>query len=213
MALKELQAKIGLAPNQQDGAFGPTTLKAAAAYYKMTPEKAAHFFGQTSHETGGFSILTENLNYSATQLINVFGRFFPGNLSDLYARQPVKIASRVYGSRMGNGDEASQEGFKFRGRGALQLTGKDNYKSFSDYLKKPEIMDNPDLVANEYAFESALFFFDKNKLWNLCNTVDANSILRVSKAINLGNPDSPHTPIGLDDRTSLTNRYYSWLKQ
>jgi putative chitinase len=93
------------------------------------------------------------------------------------------------------------------------LTGKDNYKSFSDYLKKPEIMDNPDLVANEYAFESALFFFDKNKLWNLCNTVDANSILRVSKAINLGNPDSPHTPIGLDDRTSLTNRYYSWLKQ
>ena len=204
MALKELQAKIGATP---DGAFGPATLKAAAAYYKMTPERAAHFFGQTSHETGGFTIFTENLNYSASGLVAIFGRYFPGNLSELYARQPVKIASRVYGSRMGNGDETTQEGFKFRGRGALQLTGKDNYKAFSEYLKKPEILTNPDLVTSEYAFDSAMFYFDRNNLWKIADKgVNADTILAMTKAINGGKN-------GLEERTSLSNRYYGWLKQ
>jgi len=142
MSLTSLQTKLGIAA---DGAFGPGTMKAAMAYYKMTPERAAHFFAQTAHESGGFKVFSENLNYSAQGLQGIFGKYFPGNLEESYARNPEKIANRVYASRMGNGDEKSGDGYKFRGRGALQLTGKDNYKAFSDYLKKPEIMTNEEL--------------------------------------------------------------------
>ena len=150
MSLKSLQAKIGVAA---DGAFGPGTLKAAMAYYKMTPERAAHFFAQTAHESGNFKAFSENLNYGASGLTTTFKKYFPTTEKALlYERKPEKIANLVYGNRMGNGDEASGDGFKFRGRGALQLTGKDNYKVFSEYLKKPEIMTNPDLVATEYDF-------------------------------------------------------------
>lgn len=203
MSLEKLQEKIGA---KADGSFGPATLKAAMAYFKMSPERAAHFFAQTSHETGGFTIFTENLNYSAGGLQTIFGKYFPGNLEESYARQPVKIASRVYADRMGNGNEASQDGWKFRGRGALQTTGKNNYKEFSEYLKKPEILTNPDLVATLYAFESALFFFEKNNVWKLADKgVNDATILSVTKSINGGTH-------GLEERSSLTKRYYSWLK-
>jgi len=202
MSLVKLQEKIGVTA---DGSFGPKTIKAAMEYYKLTPEAAAHFFGQTAHETGHFALFSENLNYSARGLQSVFGKYFPGNLEDSYARQPHKIGSRVYGNRMGNGDEASGEGFKFRGRGALQLTGKNNYKLLSEKLDKPEIMENPDVVATEYAFESAIFFFDKNKLWDIANKgVNDETILAMTKRINGGTN-------GLDDRISLTKRYYAWL--
>jgi len=150
MSLKSLQEKIGVTA---DGAFGPGTMKKAMEFYKLTPVRAAHFFAQTAHETGGFKAFSENLNYSAEGLQGIFGKYFPGTLEESYARNPEKIANRVYASRMGNGDEKSGDGFKFRGRGALQLTGKDNYKAFADYLKKPEIMTNPDLVATTYSFE------------------------------------------------------------
>lgn len=204
MSLIKLQEKIGATP---DGSFGPATLKAAAAYFKMTPERAAHFFGQCSHESGGFHTFSENLNYSASGLLTIFKKYFTAKTAEEYARQPIKIASRVYANRMGNGDEASQEGWKFRGRGALQTTGKGNYKAFSDYLKKPEIMVNPDLVATDYSFESALFFFEKNNLWKIADKgVTADTILAMTKAINGGTN-------GLEDRISLTNRYYSWLKK
>ena len=107
---------------------------------------------------------------------------------------------------MGNGDEASGEGWKFRGRGALQLTGKENYTAFSKYLNKPEILVNPDLVANEYAFESAMFFFDKNKLWTICDKgIDDVSITALTKRINGGT-------LGLDHRKALTLKYYEYVK-
>ena len=203
MSLTKLQEKIGVKP---DGSFGPATLKAAMKYFKLSPEAAAHFFGQTSHETGGFNLFVENLNYSAKGLMNTFGKYFPGNLADLYARQPHKIGSRVYASRMGNGDEKSGEGYKFRGRGALQTTGKSNYEAFSKSIEKPEIMTNPDLVASDYAFEAAMFFFDKNKLWDIAKKgVTDATILAMTKKINGGTN-------GLEDRISLTKRYYTWLK-
>jgi putative chitinase len=107
---------------------------------------------------------------------------------------------------MGNGDEASGEGFKFRGRGALQLTGKDNYKAFSEYLKNPEIMTNPDLVADQFAFESAIFFFDRNKLWDICDKgVNKDTILALTKRINGG----VH---GISDREEKTFKYWEMLK-
>ena len=204
MSLKKLQEKIGATP---DGSFGPNTLKKAMEYYKMTPERAAHFFAQTAHETGEFKLFSENLNYSAQGLQGTFGKYFPGNLEESYARNPEKIASRVYADRMGNGNEASKEGWVFRGRGALQLTGKANYKAFSEYLKKPEIMETPDLVASDFAFESAMFFFDRNKLWDICDKgVNDASILSLTKKINGGTN-------GLDHRSALTKKYYGWLKK
>ena len=203
MSLKSLQEKIGVTA---DGAFCPGTMKKAMEFYKLTPVRAAHFFAQTAHETGGFKLFTENLNYSAAGLQGTFGKYFPGNLEESYARNPEKIANRVYGSRMGNGDEKSGDGWKFRGRGALQLTGKDNYKAFSDYLKKPEIMTNPDLVATTYSFESAMFFFDKNKLWSICDQgVNDASILALTKRINGGTH-------GLADRSEKTKKYYEYVK-
>ena len=202
MSLLKLQEKIGVKP---DGAFGPTTLKAAMKYYNMTPERAAHFFGQTAHETGGFHTFTENLNYGATGLMETFKKYFTPQLAEQYARQPNKIGARVYANRMGNGDEASMEGFKYCGRGALQTTGKDNYKAFANSINKPEILTKPELVATDYSFEAAIFFFDKNKLWSICDKgVNDATILALTKKINGGIN-------GLDERTSLTKRYYSWL--
>ena len=204
MSLTKLQEKIGTNP---DGSFGPTTLKKAMAYFNMTPERAAHFFGQTAHETGGFITFTENLNYGAKGLLTTFGKYFTAEQAEDYARQPGRIGARVYANRMGNGNEASKEGFKFCGRGALQTTGKENYKAFSDSINKPEIMDKPELVASDYAFEAAIFFFDKNKLWSICDLgVNDKSILALTKKINGGTN-------GLDDRSSLTKRYYKWLTQ
>jgi putative chitinase len=203
MSLKSLQEKIGTTP---DGAFGPGTMKKAMEFYKLTPVRAAHFFAQTSHETGGFKLFSENLNYSADGLQKIFGKYFPGNLEESYSRNPEKIANRVYGSRMGNGNEASGDGWKFRGRGALQLTGKDNYTAFAQYLQKPEIMTNPDLVATVYSFESAMFFFDKNKLWSICDQgINDAAILALTKRINGGTH-------GLADRNEKTKKYYEYVK-
>ena len=204
MSLKSLQTKIGVTV---DNSFGPGTLKAAMKYYKLTPERAAHFFAQTAHETGEYKLFSENLNYSKDGLLKTFSKYFgAGVLVESYAKNPEKIANRVYGNRMGNGDETSGDGWKYRGRGALQLTGKANYQKFADYLKKPEIMTNPDLVATEYAFESAMFFFDNNKLWTIADKgVNDETILTMTKRINGGT-------LGLDHRKALTIKYYNWLK-
>jgi putative chitinase len=204
MSVKSLQAKIGVTA---DGLFGNGTLKAAMLYYKMTPIRAAHFFGQTSHETGHFKTFSENLNYSGNGLLNVFPKYFK-TLAEvqMYERKPELIANKVYGNRMGNGDEKSGDGYKYRGRGALQLTGKSNYDAFSKHLNKPEILTNPDLVANEYAFESALYFFEKNGLWAVCDKgVDDATITLVTKKINGGTN-------GLEERKALTKKYYEALK-
>lgn len=203
MSLIELQKKIGVTA---DGAFGPGTLKAAAAYYKLSPNRAAHFFAQTAHESGNFKAFSENLNYGAQGLRGVFGKYFPTDaMARAYERQPQKIANRVYANRMGNGDEASGEGWLFRGRGALQLTGKANFKAFSDYIGRPDVMTNPDLVATELAFESALWFFDKNKLWSICDQgINDAAILALTKRINGGTH-------GLDDRKLKTKKFASWL--
>ena len=202
-AIIALQKKCG---STADGAWGPGTLKAAMSYYKLTPVRAAHFFAQTSHETGGFKAFSENLNYGTKGLRGIFGKYFPTDaLAAQYERKPEKIANRVYGGRMGNGPEASGDGWKFRGRGALQLTGKDNYQAFANYLGKLEIMTNPDLVVNTYAFESAFFFFERNKLWTICDQgINESAIVALTKRINGGTH-------GLDDRREKTKKYAASL--
>ena len=204
MSLKNLQTKIGVVA---DGAFGPGTMKKAMEFYKLTPERAAHFFGQTAHETGEFKIFIENLNYSTKGLLTTFKKYFINEAAALpYERNPEKIANRVYAGRMGNGTAESGDGYKFRGRGAIQLTGKENYKGFSVYLNKPEIMTNPDLVSSIYSFESALYFFERNKLWSICDQgVNDTTILTLTKRINGGTH-------GLDDRLLKTKKYYQYVK-
>ena len=204
MSLIDLQKKLGVTADNQ---FGPGTLKAAAAFFKLTPARAAHFFGQCAHETGEFKLFEENLNYSADGLKRIFKKYFPADaLALAYSRKPEKIANRVYSSRMGNGNEASGEGWKFRGRGALQTTGKDNYKQLAEHVKDPAILSNPDLVETTYAFEAALFYFDKNGLWKYCDVVDDAHILKVTKAVNGGTN-------GLDDRIIKTKKYYGYLSK
>ena len=169
------------------------------------PLRLAHFLAQCGHESGGFKSVSENLNYSADGLKKIFGKYFPGNLNESYARQPEKIASRVYGSRMGNGDESTGEGFKFRGRGYIQLTGKQNYTNFAKFIGE-DTVSNPDLVATKYPLASAAFFFDSNKLWSICDKgSDVATVTAVTKRVNGGT-------IGLPDRIKHFNEYYNLLK-
>lgn len=177
----------------------------AAKFNITTPLRLAHFLAQCGHESGGFKSVSENLNYSVDGLKRIFGKYFPGDLAESYARQPEKIASRVYGSRMGNGDESTGEGYKFRGRGYIQLTGKSNYTNFAKFIGEDTIT-NPDLVATKYPLASAAFFFDSNKLWSICDKgADEATVTAVTKRVNGGT-------IGLTDRLKHFNEYYNLLK-
>jgi len=167
--------------------------------------RLAHFLAQCGHESGNFKAVSENLNYSADGLKKIFGKYFPGNLNESYARKPEKIAARVYASRMGNGDEASGDGFKFRGRGYIQLTGKNNYTNFSKFIGE-DCVTNPDLVATKYPLASAGFFFDSNKLWAICDRgADDATVTAVTKRVNGGT-------IGLSDRIKHFKEYHNLLK-
>jgi len=133
----------------------------AAKFQINTPLRLAHFLAQCGHESGGFRATQENLNYSAKGLMGIFKKYFPTQaLAEQYQRNPQKIASKVYGGRMGNGPESSGEGFKFRGRGYIQLTGKENYTAFGKAINE-DILSNPDKVATNYALLSAAWFFSK----------------------------------------------------
>ena len=147
MSLASLQAKVGV---KADGEFGKNTLKACMKHYGLTPESASHFFAQCAHESGNFIIFRENLNYSADGLLRIFPKYFDAIKARQYARQPERIANRVYANRMGNGDEASGDGWRYRGRGAIQLTGKNNYRDFADWVGKTI---DPEDVAEQYAFD------------------------------------------------------------
>jgi len=164
----------------------------------------AHFLAQCGHESGEFKIVSENLNYSADRLKVIFKKYFPGNLSESYAKNPEKIASKVYGGRMGNGGEDTKEGWKFRGRGYIQLTGKDNYSSFSKSIGE-DCVSNPDLVATKYPLASAAWFFSKNGLNNIADQGSSDAIVtQISKRVNGGT-------IGLSERLKEFKKFYSLL--
>jgi putative chitinase len=178
----------------------------AAKFGITNPLRLAHFLAQCGHESGGWKATSENLNYSSKGLMGIFKKYFPTlALAEQYARKPIAIASRVYGGRMGNGAEATQDGFKFRGRGYIQLTGKDNYSSFDKFVPE-EILANPDLVATKYPLMSAAWFFNKNGLWSICDKgADQGTVTAVTKRVNGGT-------IGLPDRIKHFNEYYNLLK-
>ena len=205
--VKDWQTKNGLTA---DGIVGDGTWKkmfgSVIKEFNITnPLRLAHFLAQCGHESGGFKAISENLNYSADGLKKIFPKYFPGNLSESYARNPEKIASKVYGGRMGNGDESTKEGFKFRGRGYIQLTGKQNYTNFAKFIGE-DTVSNPDLVATKYPLASAAFFFDSNKLWSICDKgADDATVTAVTKRVNGGT-------IGLPDRIKHFKEYYNLLK-
>ena len=169
-----------------------------------TPLRLAHFLAQCGHESGNFKAVQENLNYSADGLKKIFPKYFPGNLSESYARNPEKIASKVYGGRMGNGDESTKEGYIFRGRGYIQLTGKANYTAFAKAIGEDTVK-NPDLVATHYALASAGWFFSKNGLNLIADKgSDDITVTAVTKRVNGG-------VIGLKDRIMHFKEYYKLL--
>jgi putative chitinase len=170
-----------------------------------TPLRLAHFLAQCGHESGGFRLTQENLNYSAKGLMGIFKKYFPTQaLADAYARKPEKIANRVYGNRMGNGPETSGEGFKFRGRGYIQLTGKQNYTAF-DAVVEDDIVGNPDLVSSKHALNSAAWFWKKNGLNLIADTGASNEVVtKITKRVNGGT-------IGLPDRIKHFKEYHALL--
>jgi putative chitinase len=177
----------------------------AARFGITTPLRLAHFLAQCGHESGGFKAVRENLNYSAKGLMGIFKKYFPNaKLALQYERKPEKIASLVYGNRMGNGPESSMDGFTYRGRGYIQLTGKSNYSLF-DKTVPENIVADPDLVATKYPLASAAFFFNNNKLWSICDRgADVATVTAVTKRVNGGT-------IGLPDRIKHFNEYYKLL--
>lgn len=177
----------------------------AARFGITTPLRLAHFLAQCGHESGGFKAVRENLNYSAKGLMGIFKKYFPNaKIALQYERKPEKIASLVYANRMGNGPESSMDGFTYRGRGYIQLTGKSNYSLF-DKTVPEDITANPDLVATKYPLASAAFFFNNNKLWAICDKgADVATVTAVTKRVNGGT-------IGLPDRIKHFNEYYKLL--
>lgn len=177
----------------------------AAKFNITTPLRLAHFLAQCGHESGGFKAVTENLNYGAKGLLGTFPKYFNAATAAQYERKPEMIASKVYGGRMGNGPEATKEGYKFRGRGYIQLTGKDNYTAFDKFVDE-DILANPDLVATKYPLMSAAWFFNKNSLWSICDKgADDTTVTAVTRRVNGGT-------IGLADRIKHFKEYYNLLK-
>ena len=170
-----------------------------------TPLRLAHFLAQCGHESGGFRATQENLNYSAKGLMGIFRKYFPNaSLAAQYERKPAKIAAKVYGGRMGNGNEASGEGYKFRGRGYIQLTGKENYTAFGKSIGE-DILSNPDVVSSKYALLSAAWFFSKNGLHKMADSGASDAVVtQITKRVNGGT-------IGLPDRIKHFKEYYKLL--
>ncbi len=177
----------------------------AAKFGINTPLRLAHFLAQCGHESGGFRVTSENLNYSAKGLNGIFKKYFPTEAAAAaYARNPQKIANKVYANRMDNGSEASGDGYKFRGRGYIQLTGRANYTLFGKAIGE-DIANNPDLVSGKYALLSAAWFWSKNGLNKLADGGASDSVVTsITKRVNGGT-------IGLADRIKHFKEYYHLL--
>lgn len=231
-AVKEFQRKNGLSA---DGIVGPNTLDmmleepeaveidlskleghipsevieqipdTMETFKIHTPLRLAHFLAQCGHESAGFKATEENLNYSSKALLAVFGKYFNEETAEEYHRQPEKIANRVYASRMSNGDEESGDGWKYRGRGYIQLTGKHNYSLFNESVED-DVVESPELVKEKYPLLSAAWFWSSNGLNRLADGGATDDVVtKVTKRVNGGT-------IGLEDRIEHFHEYYELLK-
>jgi len=170
-----------------------------------TPLRISHFLAQVTHESNDFKVLKENLNYSQSGLLSVFRKYFTPEQALAYARKPEKIANRVYANRLGNGDEASGDGYRYRGRGAIQITGRNNYLACSRYLfNEPILLTEPEMLQEpKYAILSACWYWSVNGLNRIA---DIDNIQLLTRAVNGGLN-------GLADRQRRFTRIYSVLKK
>lgn len=219
--IMEFQVANGISPV---AAIGPKTIAKMKSLWQITNEQLANFLGQIHHETGGFEKDTEGFNYSVKRLLEVFKRDFDTNRDRFLSESekakvytlignPVKIANFVYANQNGNGNEASGDGWKFKGRGAIMVTGRYNYMAFAKWLSKrlnrdvvSEIMNNPDLLATKYYWETAFWFFDLHNLWIPAKSVSRDKVRLISIIINGGEN-------GLDDRIEKVAYYNQKIKQ
>lgn len=211
--IKKFQQDNNLTP---DGIIGANTISKMKETFGIDNKiKLAHFLGQLDHETAGFKYGKENLNYSKEALLKVFRFDFDWNKDKTFnpieikkaeelERKPEQIANFVYANQNGNGDENSGDGWKYRGRGAIQLTGKKNYELFASYMDDENIINNPDIVESKYYFESAIFFFKKNRLFDFLKEVDSHTIRKLTRRINGGYN-------GIEDRILKTQKYFNIL--
>lgn len=200
MEIKKLETKIPKEVLEQI----PTVMEK----FKIdTPLRLSHFLAQCAHESGNFKFVQENLNYSAPGLMNVFKKYFPNiTLAKQYERKPNAIGNKVYANRMGNGDENSGEGSKYKGRGYIQLTGKSNYAAFDKFVDE-DIVENPDIVATKYPLLSAAWFWDSRKLNAVSDGGSTDEVVtKVTKLVNGGTH-------GLADRISKFKIFYNILNE
>jgi putative chitinase len=210
---------IGACLANIDGHISASVLKELKGIAQIDgPLRMAHFLSQCDHESAGFTKTVENLNYSAERLLVVFPKYFKGKYDEEYEgqnigkhdaknyeRRPKSIANLVYANRMGNGGVESNDGYNYRGRGYLQLTGRNNYSDFSQYIGDDCLL-NPWLVEEKYPLQSAAWYFTVNNLWTICDTgISDNTVKILTKKINGGYN-------GLKDRIKLFNKYYSHIK-
>ena len=203
MSLMRFQEKLNV---PQSGILDETTLNTGKLYFGLSVLRTAHFFGQCAHESNNFNTLEENLNYNEIGLLKTFPHHFDQTTAAQYAHQPQKIANHVYANRMGNGDEFSGDGWKYRGRGVIQITGRSDYSKLSIYMSNPDVLDHPEYVATEYFFNSALFYFSDRKIWEICDRgIDLETITKVTEKINGGTN-------GLQSRIVKTQSFFKLLK-
>lgn len=203
MTITKEQFKIFFPNNNEPDVWVEALNMWLPVYEINTQRRVCSFLAQCGHESGGFMTLKENLNYSAQALYNIFRKYFPTlTAAENFAKKPELIANKVYANRMGNGPESSGDGFKYRGRGPIQLTGKDNYTTFANDMfneeECAEVLANPDLLATDksIALKSAIWFWNKN---NLNSYADAEDLTGMTKRINGGN-------IGLEERINKYNK-------
>lgn len=186
----EMLVEMGVA--REDGLQYIDDLLEMLPRYGIAASKVrlAHFFSQVLHESGSMRFVTENLNYSAKALRLIFAKYFQTDAeAEKYARQPERIANRVYAKRMGNGSESSGDGWRYRGRGFIQLTGKKNYQAFADWIQDDRVVEQPEIVATDYAVQSAVFYWDKN---NLNAVADQDDVKKMTKLVNGGDNGLAH---------------------
>lgn len=211
--IARFQAKLGIT---QDGVFGPQTLRTARDYFGVNNYAIANFFANCHHETGGFVRFEEQLSYTTPErIVAVFRKFDLDKdrvidpeeiaLARTFIRQPEKLANFVYGGRFGNNRPG--DGWLFRGRGALHTTFADNYRGFAHSAPRfAKAFEFPELVANEFAFDSAAHFFDKNGIWEIASRgVRDEVVTQVRRKVNGGTH-------GLDEVKRLTKQFFNWLK-
>lgn len=201
--LQKYQQQLGLNP---DGVLGPATATAMMKDLGITDKLFfAHMMGQMAHESGNFEHGRENLNYSEPGLLNIFRKYYTPALAAQHARKPEKIANHVYANRMGNGSEASGDGWKYRGIFGLQLTGRSNIVAFIKSVGLPEDTDPDTLLDNpKYYFLAAKFWFESNNVDKLCTASHKDCITKVSRRVNGGDN-------GLSDRITQTNKIFKVL--